>query len=181
MVHVLPNVWPRRWASICQTLGICVLLGSLLRCRIWQDISEDQMVELMDTQYSRWLTRAPVVRQVVRCPLEELTHPDTVSCGAQPSLPIGWATPRLWSGVRGWGGDCSRLLENQDVSLVSVNARVKLSGAILNLTLSLPSKYETLTQCGFNVGPPSATLAQHWNHIGLTLVDAGNPFTAKHD
>ena len=29
-----------------------------------------------------------------------------------------------------------------------------------------PSKQEAFTQCCFNVGPPSSTLAQHWNSIG---------------
>ena len=29
------------------------------------------------------------------------------------------------------------------------------------------SKHEAFTQCCFNVGPPSSTLAQHWNSIGL--------------
>ena len=29
-----------------------------------------------------------------------------------------------------------------------------------------PSKHETLTQCWFNVGPPSARLSQHWTNIG---------------
>ena len=28
-----------------------------------------------------------------------------------------------------------------------------------------PSKHEAFTQCCFNVGPPSSTLAQHWNSI----------------
>ena len=32
----------------------------------------------------------------------------------------------------------------------------------------MPSKHGTFTQCCFNVGPPSATLAQHWNNIGWT-------------
>ena len=31
-----------------------------------------------------------------------------------------------------------------------------------------PSKHETLTQCCFNVGPPSLTSAQHYNNIGST-------------
>ena len=29
-----------------------------------------------------------------------------------------------------------------------------------------PSKHGAFTQCCFNVGPPSSTLAQHWNSIG---------------
>ena len=29
-----------------------------------------------------------------------------------------------------------------------------------------PSKHETLTQCWFNAGPPSATLDQHWTSSG---------------
>ena len=33
-------------------------------------------------------------------------------------------------------------------------------------TLAYHSKYETLTQCWFNVGPPSMTTAQHWISIG---------------
>ena len=33
-------------------------------------------------------------------------------------------------------------------------------------TAHLPSKHEAFTQCSFNVGPPSPTLAQHWNSIG---------------
>ena len=31
-----------------------------------------------------------------------------------------------------------------------------------------PSKHQALTQCCFNVGPPSLTAGQHWNNIGAT-------------
>ena len=36
------------------------------------------------------------------------------------------------------------------------------------VTSLAPSKHETFTQCWFNVGPPSATLSQHWANIGWT-------------
>ena len=32
--------------------------------------------------------------------------------------------------------------------------------------VSLPRKHETVTQCWFNVGPPSTTSGQHWTNIG---------------
>ena len=37
-----------------------------------------------------------------------------------------------------------------------------------------PSKHETFTQCCFNAGPPSATLAQHRTSIGWTLLFGGS-------
>ena len=36
----------------------------------------------------------------------------------------------------------------------------------LQSTMQCPINHNTLTQCFLNVGPPSATLAQHWNNIG---------------
>ena len=39
---------------------------------------------------------------------------------------------------------------------------------VLNKEPHLPSKHETSTQCCNNVGPPSATLAQHCYNIGST-------------
>ena len=33
------------------------------------------------------------------------------------------------------------------------------------LWYSIPSKHDTLTQCRFNVGPPSAMVVEHWNNI----------------
>ena len=39
-----------------------------------------------------------------------------------------------------------------------------------------PSKHETWIQCWINVGPPSATLAQHWSNIGsMSRERARNP------
>ena len=35
-------------------------------------------------------------------------------------------------------------------------------------TVYRPAIKGTFTQCYFNVGPPSATLAKHWNNIGST-------------
>ena len=37
---------------------------------------------------------------------------------------------------------------------------------IERLTTGYPSKHNTLNRCCFNVGPPSAMLARHWNNIG---------------
>ena len=34
------------------------------------------------------------------------------------------------------------------------------------VAIRLPCEHEAFTQCCFNVGPPSSTLAQHWNSIG---------------
>ena len=34
---------------------------------------------------------------------------------------------------------------------------------------SSPRKQETLTRCCFNIGPPSATLAQHWVNVSCLL------------
>ena len=33
----------------------------------------------------------------------------------------------------------------------------------------VPNKQETFTQCWFNIGPPSSTLAQHWTSTGWTF------------
>ena len=38
--------------------------------------------------------------------------------------------------------------------------------AILETATSVPSKYQMFTQRCFDVGPPSATLAQHLNNAG---------------
>ena len=39
----------------------------------------------------------------------------------------------------------------------------------IETSVSTASKHETLNQCLFNVGPPSATLAQHYTSIGSML------------
>ena len=50
-------------------------------------------------------------------------------------------------------------------------------GTLLSIILSLciqrsylPSKYDAFTQCCFNVGPPSSTLAQNWMKVPCVWV-----------
>ena len=42
-----------------------------------------------------------------------------------------------------------------------------------------PRKHNTLTQCYFDVGPASQTLAQHQNNIGWTCCLLGTPFRQR--
>ena len=44
---------------------------------------------------------------------------------------------------------------------VSIIMIPKLPTSIFKHVIPIPSKHEAFTQCCFNVGPPSSTLAQH--------------------
>ena len=48
-----------------------------------------------------------------------------------------------------------------------------------DVALQLAGKHDTVNQCRFNVGPPSATAAQHKIGIGLRVVLSGWPGQMK--
>ena len=83
-----------------------------------------------------------------------------------------WST-RLWTTI-----------PNEELINKSGNYDYKWSRIVMNLyveakwvgenpscdaSLKSPSKHETLIQCWLDVGPPSSTLAQHWNRIDSTV------------
>ena len=53
------------------------------------------------------------------------------------------------------------LLVNTDVESIKEYRKTIFLGSMEQV----PSRHETLTQCWFNVGPPSSTLDQHWFNV----------------
>ena len=62
---------------------------------------------------------------------------------------------------------CDYNVANQLVDIMCLVWKVFIS--TINITPWVyPNKHDTLSQCGFNAGPTSTTLAQHQTHIGST-------------
>ena len=59
---------------------------------------------------------------------------------------------------------------------VEVKENEKNINWVLRESMHVPSKHGILTQCCFNVGPASQTLAQHKASIGAMFLDIRNFF-----
>ena len=84
---------------------------------------------------------------------------DTDQCAGLPFLSL-WATVRVG--------------QTQGLSplIITCNCRRQTTPTMANITTNStlsPSKHGAFTQCDFNAGPASKTVAQHWNHIGWML------------
>ena len=70
--------------------------------------------------------------------------------------------------IRVCGEHCCLVLGRSLRCWPNMNTSLAFAGDVWGLRRRLRSKHQTFSQGCFNVGPPSATLAQHWNNLGWT-------------